>query len=323
MSRAPRKVRAAAAAAERLIEEGLQEPAPVEMTPEEPAPEPVVEQVETEIQEESKAEETQPEVVASPEPESIPEPVGDEEKWEQRYKALQGKYNAEVPRLNAELKQLRDQVGSVSESNLRAEIESLKAQLQQTPEPTPVASPVIDKIRDDYGNELADAFAFQQNENEQLKRQIADLLSQTQTISQNSTLDNFARMLGDQGIDFNQQNNDPLFIEWLSEVDPFAGVSKQQMLTQAFEQGDLQRAMQFFVAYAGPTSTKIEPKPAPSMDDQVRVASTAAPKEDAASDQPAWTQAQIREFYRNKTAGAYSAEEAQRLENQLFAALRG
>ena len=38
MSRVPRKVRAAAAAAERLIEEGLQEPTPVEA--EEPAPEP-------------------------------------------------------------------------------------------------------------------------------------------------------------------------------------------------------------------------------------------------------------------------------------------
>ena len=321
MSRVPRKVRAAAAAAERLIEEGLQEPTPVEA--EEPAPEPVVEQPETEIQQESKAEETQPEVVASPEPESIPEPVGDEEKWEQRYKALQGKYNAEVPRLNAELKELREKVGSVTESNLQAEIASLKAQLQEQPAPTPVASPVIDKIRDDYGNELADAFAFQQAENDQLKQQISDLMNQTHQIQSVNSLDTFARMLGEQGINFEQQNNDPLFIDWLGEVDSFSGLTKQQMLTQAFEAGDLQRAAQFFVAYAGQTSTKTEPKPAPSMDDQVRVASTAAPKEDTASDQPAWTQDQIREFYRNKTAGAYSPEEAQRLENQLFAALRG
>lgn len=312
MSRLPRKVREQAAAAEAALKEITEAPevdeAPVEETPAE----------ETEVAEapEESAEvvpETQPEEVASE------EVSPDEAKWEERYKALQGKYNAEVPRLHAEIKDLKEEIRNA----LQAATTPREVEQPIAPPPAP-PSEYIEKIRDDYGDELANAFAASKAENDALRQQVNDLLNRTDQMQSTSALAQFATMLEQRGIDFDQQNNDPLFLEWLNEIDTFSGVSKQQMLSQAFESGDLSRAAEFFTAYAGQqvTSQKIEPKPKPSMEEHVTVKSNAAPKENVMDTPVAWTQQQIREFYRNKTAGMYSPEEAERLENQLFVALR-
>lgn len=309
MSRLPRKVREQAAAAEAALQgitEEKEAPPVEEVASESPAPEEVVEEVP----------ETQPEEAASEEVEL------DEAKWEERYKALQGKYNAEVPRLHQEVKDLKESVRDSGESeSLRREIEALKAQLNQPV--APAQSAHIDKIREDYGDELANAFAASRSENDQLRAQVQDLMNLTTQIQTSSTLGTLSSMLADQGIDFDQANNDPLFLDWLSQVDTFAGVPRQQLLSQAYESGDLPRAAQFFIAYAGnQASTRIEPKPKASMEEHVKVQSQAAPKQDVPVQPVQWTQGQIQEFYRNKTAGMYSAEEAERLENQLFSALR-
>lgn len=309
MSRLPRKVREQAAAAEAALQgitEEKEAPPVEEVASESPAPEEVVEEVP----------ETQPEEAASEEVEL------DEAKWEERYKALQGKYNAEVPRLHQEVKDLKESLRDSGESeSLRREIEALKAQLNQPV--APAQSAHIDKIREDYGDELANAFAASRSENDQLRAQVQDLMNLTTQIQTSSTLGTLSSMLADQGIDFDQANNDPLFLDWLSQVDTFAGVPRQQLLSQAYESGDLPRAAQFFIAYAGnQASTRIEPKPKASMEEHVKVQSQAAPKQDVPVQPVQWTQGQIQEFYRNKTAGMYSAEEAERLENQLFSALR-
>lgn len=309
MSRLPRKVReqvAAADAALQGITEEKDAPPVEEVVAESPAPEEVAEVVT----------ETQPEEAASEEVDL------DEAKWEERYKALQGKYNAEVPRLHQEVKDLKESVRDSGESeSLRREIEGLKTQLNQ-----PVAPPQsahIDKIREDYGDELANAFAASRSENDQLRAQVQDLMNLTTQIQTTSTLGTLSSMLADQGIDFDQANNDPLFIDWLSQVDTFAGVPRQQLLSQAYESGDLPRAAQFFVAYVGnQASPRNEPKPKASMEEHVKVQSQAAPTQEVPVQPVQWTQGQIQEFYRNKQAGMYSAEEAERLENQLFTALR-
>jgi len=311
MSRLPRKVREQAAAADAALEEAtkaVSAEAQVEETPAEEA-----EVVEAPDESAEVVPETQPEEVASEEIDA------NEAKWEERYKALQGKYNAEVPRLHQEIKDLKEQVRNSLQR------ESIPRETEQPIAPPPLPqSEYINKIRDDYGDELANAFAASKAENDTLRQQVNDLLNRTNQIQSNSSLTQFAAMLAQQGIDFDQQNNDPLFLEWLGEVDAFAGISKQQMLSQAFEAGDLTRAAQFFTAYAGQqgTSQKIEPKPKPSMEEHVKVPSNAAPKENVMDTPVVWTQEQIREFYRNKTAGMYSPEEAERLENQLFIALR-
>jgi hypothetical protein len=311
MSRLPRKVQEQVDAAEAALQgttEVKEAPPVEEVVSESPAPEEVAEVVE----------ETQPEEAASEEVDL------DEAKWEERYKALQGKYNAEVPRLHQEVKDLKESVRDSGESeSLRREIELLKAQLNQPVAQAPQTTAHIDKIRDDYGNELADAFAASHAENDALRQQVNDLLNRTNQIQTTSTLGTLSGMLAAQGIDFDQANNDPLFIDWLSHVDTFAGVPRQQMLNQAYEAGDLNRAAQFFVAYAGnQASPKTEPKPKASMEDHVKVRSQAAPKDNVPQEPVPWTQGQIQEFYRNKTAGMYSPEEAERLENQLFSALR-
>ena len=307
MSRLPRKVAAQVAAAEAAIE-GITEQKD-EVVTKSPAPEMVTEEVS-----ETQSEETASEEVTQ-----------DEANWEGRYKALQGKYNAEVPRLAQEIKSLKESVRYSGETeSLQREIELLKSQQQVQLVAQAPQSAHIDRIRDDYGDELANAFSASKSENDQLRAQLNELMQRTNQIQTTNSLGALNSMLADKGVNFDQTNNDPLFVDWLSEVDTFAGVPRQQLLTQAYDSGDLPRAAQFFVAYVGSqqTSPELEPKPKASMEEHVKVQSNAAPRSNVPTDPVPWTQKQIQEFYRNKTAGMYAAEEAERLENQLFIALR-
>ena len=314
----PRKVQEQADAAEaalKAITEPPEVPAPNEgdqaATETQPNPE-VVEKVASEPVEQ------QQEITVDP-----------DAKWEERYKVLQGKYNAEIPRLQEELKKLREQVGSPSqESQLRAEIDQLKNQLAQPaaqPAYEPPSNAMIDKIRDDYGSDLADVFAAMQSENTRLSQQLSDLANQTTQMRTTSTDQAFRAMLDAQGIDFDQANNDPLFNDWLDEIDQFSGISRKELLNNAYRNGDLRRSAQFFTAYYSQVTPEIknESKPKPSLEDQVRVQSQATSSDNVAPEQPVWTQQQITEYYDKLRRGMYTQEEAQRLENQLFAALRG
>jgi len=71
---------------------------------------------------------SEPTAQATTAPAATPPSEGDD-KWEARYKTLHGKYNAEVPRLHAALKERDGKLNSLTE-----EVEALKASLAKPKE---------------------------------------------------------------------------------------------------------------------------------------------------------------------------------------------
>lgn len=265
----------------------------------------------------------------------------------QRYKVLQGKYQAEVPRLQGEVKQLQAQLQTRQEPQadprvpqLEQEIATLKQQLADKPAaPVEVDTSLLDEARETYGDEYAKPIEAVMNQNAQLAQQLQQAtatIQQLQQTSQQSQKDQQASLfntrtqeltalLAKQGIDFAQQNDDPLFGQWLDQSDPMAGYKRRDLLNQAFSQGDVQRAANWFLAYRQET-----PNHQPDFSEQARIEQpqAQAPQPTGAS---VWTPQQAQAFFNDKALGRLrnpdgspmSPEQAAQMEREMLASLAG
>lgn len=159
-----------------------------------------------------------------------------EEKWEHKYRRLQGKYDAEVPRLHSEIKELR------------ALIEQLQApKPEEKPEEKParVEPLVTEQDVDAFGDDLIDlqrrvtrevlASEFNKEldkirkENEVLKSQLTQVQGNT-----------FETRLRQAVPDFDQINQDQRWVEWLNEVDPMLRAPRRTAAQAAWNNGDVE-----------------------------------------------------------------------------------
>jgi predicted exporter len=107
----------------------------------------------------------------------------------------------------------------------------------------------------------------------------------------------------------------------LAVVDPLYGTTKQDALNEAFYAGDVQRVANIFNAFIGAKpaqqqsmSQELSQQIAPS-----RTRSQVPPTQD--SGKSIWTESQIKAFYEDKRKGLIPAEEAERYEQDLNAAV--
>lgn len=264
------------------------------------------------------------------EPEQPPVPAVSEEKWEARYKALQGKYNAEIPRLNDKNKELQERLDG---------LEQTLATLQQNPAPAQPAQgelTIDQEFIDEYGEGVAAMLQTLQGQvasltqaNKTLQQQVDGVTTQTEGEWQarlTSTLD--AQVEG-----WRKQNDDPDFLVWLGQTDAYTGKQRQQLLDEAFEGLNTDAIVAIFKGYkqenAGLTPPSEEtPAPQPPVSKETLVAPGAAgsgsDRAPEGSEKHTWTQAQIQAFYNDVTAGRYKGREADKLatEQDIVAAGR-
>lgn len=160
--------------------------------------------------------------------------------FKQKYNTLRGKYDAEVPRLH---EQVRD---------LTSRLEDLQTQLsesQKSDEPTKPeekVSYVTDADREEFGEELIDVQRRVAREvaaeyEQQLKSQakvIEALQSQVaQTGNQVGEM-NFAQRLNQLVPDFAQIDQDERWVAWLGEYDPMIRGPRRIPAKAAFDAGD-------------------------------------------------------------------------------------
>ena len=218
--------KAVAAATEELaaLEQQLQAPVEPETPPDgqtetPPAPEPSPEPV--------PAAPVASSDVPQPEPQEVPE-----EKWEHKYRRLQGKYDAEVPRLHAQVRELQGALAQVQQ------------RMQAPPPPPPPQEPeryVSDEDVANYGEDFVDiqrritldATRDLRKQVEELQAQLAQQGSQVQSVS-------FETRLLQEIPDFREVNNDPAWIAWLNEVDPLIRGPRRAVAQQAFAAGDVE-----------------------------------------------------------------------------------
>jgi len=270
------------------------------------------------IEEETPEEGETAEVVDLPAEEQEPQ----EEDWEHKYKVLQGKYNAEVPRLQEENRKLQDEMRL-----LREKLELLEQFIAQSqPKETPQAQPAeaedeaVKQLKEDF----PDIYTGVTKLLEQFERRIASLLEEkvrpVQETVEQTTMATFQARLSSLVPDWTELNTDSGFLEWLKAVDPFTGKTRHEMLLEAFEARDADRVARFFQAYKDEQQT---PKKRPSQ------ATTLPPSGESYTPSVGrrpqgrmWTAQEIKDFYTKKALGKISPEEASRTEAEILRALK-
>jgi hypothetical protein len=117
-----------------------------------------------------------------------------------------------------------------------------------------------------------------------------------------------------------QQNSDPLFLEWLAQLDPFSGAARSDLLAQAYERFDAPRVEAFFKGYRNEHAVVTPPAaaaaPAPQAASQRTLEDFVAPGQPKAGGSTGaqngagkriWTQAEIKRFYDDCTSGKFKA----------------
>ena len=196
----------------------------------------------------AKAEDTEVEVTDD---EPIEEPVAVEatpaddskeevsESFKQKYATLRGKYDAEVPRLHQQVKELTDQMNAI-----RHEAEAAKK--AEAEKPKEKVSYVTDADREEYGDDLIDfqrrvakeasqeyedRFEQQAKVIEQLQQQISSTGNQVGEVG-------FSQKLNALVPGFDQLDNDERWVAWLNEYDPMTRGPRRDQAQSAFNSGD-------------------------------------------------------------------------------------
>lgn len=256
---------------------------------------------------------SEPAATANPAPAATP-PANTEgdEKWESRFKTLTGKYNAEVPRLHAAIKERDAKLNSLTE-----EVEALKASLAK-----PKESLVKPEEVNEFGEPLVDLIRRAAREEVQSKdAELAELrrkLDQVQVATVETKEVGFYEALAQAVPDWVTINDDPEFHTWLGEVDDLTGMQRQQILSQAEEKRDAGRVARFFNAYKKVQQEKAA-EANTSLDSQI------APPTSRVDAPPQgkkiWTRGEIADFYARDRRGEFSAEKAAAIDQEIQSAV--
>jgi len=165
-----------------------------------------------------------------------PTDVADE--FEQKYKTLRGKYDAEVPRLHSQVKDLTAKLNNLAES--------LAAKPKEPTKPKEKVSYVTDEDRAEFGEELIDVQrrvaqeVSQEYEGrfEQQNEVIAQLQKQLKQTGNQVGEMSFTQKLATLVPDFASIDNDERWIAWLNEHDPMLRGPRRDQAAQAFNTGD-------------------------------------------------------------------------------------
>ncbi len=297
-------------------------------------------------------------VVVEPDPAAptpTPEPTPEDESAEHKYKVLQGKYNAEVPRLQGELKEAKNFIGDLQQrvtntESLLASISHVRSEPLKPEVPAVTELPVVteDETKQ-FGPDLEDYIerVAARKLMPEIDARLVPVASRIEGVEQNasqaahdvavSEREKVMLALTEAVPEWEKQNEDEDFLKWLNETDPYAGVLRGQLLTNAFQTHDSVRVIAFFKGFQTENAVVTpEPPPTPpaipvvepqaTLEDLVapgtpKTGTTSAPNE---SGKRVWTQKDISAFYAKKNEfvvkGIKIPEEYEAYERDLFKA---
>lgn len=251
------------------------------------------------------------------------EPVVAEEKWEQKYKTLKGMYDAEVPRLHADLRDLKAQVDNLRKASETKPVEPAKPvtaeKLVTDADVEAFGSDLIEvqrKVAREVAAEFRGELDAMRAENEKLREQLTSTGTQ---VSEASFEQRLYRMVPD----FEAVNADPKWIAWLNEVDPLLRAPRSSVAQQAFNRGDAE-GVAHYVAMFKKNTAPVEP----TADKTEELERQIQPNRSATSTPPTsqkgkvYTNADIEKMFRKATDLGVKGrvDEAKKLEAEIDAA---
>lgn len=254
--------------------------------------------------------------------------------WQQKYKTLQGMYNAEVPQLR---NQIAEQNGKLSQfEQLLATMNKQQAQQPKQPEPVKL---ITDKDVEEYGESIDMMRKVSKEETNNLIEEVKNLKAQIASMT-NNTLPQvqqlntkvtdtqeqmFWSQLSNLVPDWQTINENQNFQNWLLEVDPLSGMSRQSYLEDAQRKYDADRVATFFRSWSGLKGEGSAQQIKAS--NQNELAQQVAPKKGRSQgsvppQKRTYTQADIAKFYDDVRKGKYKGRDEERanMERDIFAA---
>jgi len=265
-----------------------------------------------------------PQLPISQEPE--PKPTIPEETWERKYLTLKGMYDAEVPRLHAQMREMNGQVQQLIAENATARVQ------QTVTQPSTAKTLITEQDKEAFGSDLLDLIdraseqkvAEFRSQNAHLVSRIEELQGKLGNVTERQVVsdkDKFLANLSAQVPNWETLNIDQGFLAWLAEVDPVYGLPRQVALTNAYESLDANRTAIIFNQYQGKVAP-MQQKPSQQLQSQVaptRSRASPAPAT-SAGDKTVWSQDQIANFYNEWIKGHLDQAEAERIEKDINAA---
>jgi Skp family chaperone for outer membrane proteins len=251
-----------------------------------------------------------------------------EETWEHRFKVMEGKYKAEVPRYAKQVTDLQERI---------LFLEKQLTDLSRKPADQTQVKQGKYKPEDyrEYGAEIEDLA----KSNQDLTQTVDRLNKRIEELSGKQGYSDFQKKLAIELPDWEAQNRDKEgFIPWLSGIDPVSGTTYRTLLLNAESVGDAKRVATIFRLYRKESGNQYtqanEPQPPAVHQETPRhqiPKPTVAPPRSRAGDDPTaaskgdkkiWTGDEISKFYRDVSQGKYTDQEAAKLEKDIFQAKR-
>lgn len=282
-----------------------------------------------------------PEPAPAPtDPAPAPAAPADTIDWKHRFDSLKGKHDADVARLTSEV------------AGLQRVIAAMQAATPAAPAaPAPMSAdltftPISQQEREDFGDEqislaeraamarLAPVIQSLQDKIASLESNVQGVRTFVQTDAKQTAMEYLAREVPD----FAVLDTDPGFISWLKELDPFSGVTRQELLDTAVAANNGPRMASFFKAYKSTLTPAPTPNPPanPAAPARGRTSletfaapgkgkpGTSAPSAGSpVTGRPVYTQSQISAFYEDVRKGMYRgarAAERASIEQDIIAA---
>lgn len=268
-----------------------------------------------------------------------PGTTNEDQTYEQRWRSLQGMYNADTTRLRAENNQLSQRLGQLEQL-----IASLTAPQQaSTPAQVAAAKLITDKDVEEYGESIEvmrraarEEMSGRDQEVADLRRSLAQLQSsvvpKVESVVQRQALNAeqmFWTELSAEVPDWREINANQNFHSWLLEVDPLSGMTRQTYLDNAQGQLDARRVGSFFRTWQSQNgnsvaqqtrnvaATQLEKQIAPGRGRTAAGTTTG----NAAK---AYARTDVAKFFDDVRKGLYKGREQERdrIERDIFAAQR-
>jgi len=244
-----------------------------------------------------------------------------------RLDTLQGKYNAEIPRLNVTVRQQAAEIARLNAALLAA---------QESPAPKDgTESDPYRQLVEEYGEGAASAtLEMARSEATRASAKVTEekVVPLEAAFEKNALHVDIAKLAGP---DWEQVNLDPKFVGWThATVEQISGMTVNALLNDAYVSGDASRVAEIFNDYRQetaktPSTTQTPPVQTQPMTDQE--AMQAQPNRGSASQsltdgtpEKVWTMAEVTSFYDAQAKGRYQGREkqAQALEGEIMAAMQ-
>ena len=234
-----------------------------------------------------------------------------EDPWEHKYKVMEGKYRAEVPRLAADNRDLRQKLDA-----LTAQFESLKSQATE-----PAQSLISPEDREKYGDDLLDVIkrtaqeqvAAKDREIDDLKRRLDGVHHDTAKTAEVTFYDRLGELVPD-WVSINAEDG---FLKWLDEHDEFTGKTRQELLSDAEIARDASRVARFFSKWKAEQTQSVATSQR-ALESQVVPDTNKVVK--APPGKRFFTRPEIAQFYQAAKRGEVSSKDMVSMEAEIHAA---